>query len=593
MGTLPDRFEAAEELPPTPFERTLRAYDRVLERRVLLKLPGAGAWSGWKKPLRDQLLSQARALARIRHPGVEPIHWVEETADGPVLVLDLPEGELLRDRLEQGPLGIDETRELGIQLAEALGVVHYQGIVHRAVSADSVRVLADDRVQLCSFTFAKGFEARPHISSIDHSRRLEPEVEQFLPPYVAPEQLAGHGADPRTDVFALGCLLYRCLAGRDPFEPGGSKGWIATELRRLRSDVPKDLAEVLRRCMHMVPTARYPTAVAVAQALRASRPTEAALPGRRGRFVALAGAALVLAGLALWAARDGAPQRESIGQQGTVVSGPTPDQIFAPHYERCHALFIGVAQAYGPEHGKLENPVQEVRAIAERLQQNDAKWREQGAIRILEEHEAKLDRIHEEFQRLESDAVGPEDAVLVYFSGHGVLDDQMYHLVPAGTQGNPLLGQGYLPESRIRNLMNKCRAKHLLFVLDCCYAGSSPLFVATKGRTAAQPASGAEFEPFLRHKARQLIGSAKDKAADGRGRSPFCQAFLAALEPGKSPYRQGFVHARWLHNYIATELSRQHSMAAGVLQEPAITEWGDGKGSFVFFLDQAAAGGPR
>ena len=574
---LPDRFEMAEELPSTPFERTLRAYDRVLQRQVLLKLPGAGAWDGWSTPVRERMLREARALAKARHDGIEPIHWVDVTPQGPLLVLDLPEGELLESRLATGPLGIDQTRELGIQLAEALSAVHYHGIVHRAISVASVRLLADDRVRLGTFTFAKGFEARPMQSSIDHKRRTEPAIAPYLPPYVAPEQLAGQGANPRTDVFALGCLLYRCLTGSDPSQAVGDASPVA-DLRAKRSEVPKALGEVLRRCTHLAATARYPSAKAVSDALQATRPAAKGAPLMRRRDLLITSAtlaALVLGGLGYWLqGRD-----SNAGELAHPSFTPSPSETFSDRYNKCHALLIGVASAYANSgHEVLKNPVREVEEVEARLLKNDpAHW--QGSITKLLEEKAHRVAIHDELTRLERDA-DPEDGVLLYFSGHGMGDRNEWFLVPAGTSGpDPDRHEGYVRENRILNFLDTCKAKHVLVVLDCCYSGT--MFVASKGRPGAstQDRNLRLAGPFLKERARQIICAAGQEATDS---GAFCRAFLNALTPKPEGPYSDFVIADQVHGHIVTKMDR--TVAGTSLQVPVIQRPRPGKGSFVFFL---------
>jgi len=578
---LPDRFEMAEELPPTPFERTLRAYDRVLQRQVLLKLPGAGAWDGWSAPVRERMLREARALAKARHEGIEPIHWVDVTPEGPLLVLDLPEGELLESRLAAGSLSIDQVRELGIQLAEALSAVHFHGIVHRAISVASVRLLADDKVRLGTFTFAKGFEARPMQSSIDHKRRTEPAIAPYLPPYVAPEQLAGQGANPRTDVFALGCLLYRCLTGSDPSPAVGEASPLA-DLRTKRPDVPKALCEVLRRCTHLAATARYPSAQAAAEALRATRPaagTGASWMSRRDLLLTSVGsAALILGGLGYWlGGRDPSdPEQE----QRVGINPSSPPEKFEARYDKCHALLIGIAKEYqGSGHAVLAKPVEEVVAIQQRLLANDpAHWK--GSIKVLIEKRANKQAIEDELSRLESEP-GREDGVLLYFSGHGIGDNHQWFLVPAGTTGpDPNRHDGYVDQDRISNFLDKCPAKHVLVVLDCCYAGT--MFSQSKGSGRPSKASQGDGTrlagDFLRERARQILGASNKEAADG----PFCKAFLTALTPKPAEPRGDFVIADQLYAQIMTLMPL--ARAGSSVQIPQLIRRPPGQGSFVFFL---------
>jgi hypothetical protein len=535
------------------------------------------------------MLREARALAKARHDGIEPIHWVDVTAEGPLLVLDLPDGEPLESRLATGPLGIDQTRELGIQLAEALSAVHYHGIVHRAISVASVRLLADDKVMLGTFTFAKGFEARPMQSSIDHKRRKEPAIAPYLPPYVAPEQLAGQGANPRTDVFALGCLLYRCLTGSDPPQTVGEASPLA-DLRAKRPDAPKALCEVLRRCTHLAATARYPSAQAAAEALRATRPAAKGAPLMRRRDLLLTSgtlAALVLGGLGYWLRPGAEGPGDDVKSNQVLASTTATTGKFEPSYAKCYGLFIGVADAYdGVTHVKLKSPVREVKEVRQKLIANDPKnWRE-DSMKLLTEHDADKTAILNALEHLE-DVAQPEDGVLLYFSGHGVKEgDYQYFLVPAGTTGrDPNHGSGYLPGTRIQNFFSQCKAKHVLAVFDCCYSGS--LFALperTRGRPATQgQAAGGDLSgTFLRHPARQMIASSSAAAADSTRMSAFCEAFLFALSPSpKGPY-SGFLHARLLHSCILTQMGVKR--AGGDIQESVLEEMTSPDGSFVFFL---------
>jgi len=584
---LPDRFEAVEPLADTPFEQSLRAYDRVLERDVMLKLPGVDAWDGWSTKARERLLREARMLAKVRHEGVEPIHWVDETDAGPLLVMDLPEGELLSERLRASTLSVDEARDVGIQLAEALAAVHYHGIVHRAVGPATVRMLPDGRLRLGTFTFAKGFEVRPMMSSIDHKRRLEKIVAEHLPSYVAPEQLAGRGADPRVDVFALGCLLYRCLTGEDPFAHD-QEGTTLPDLRARRPDASKALCEVLRRCTLAAPTARYPTAQAVAEALRATAPSSADV-GLGRRSIVLAGVAALLVGAIFvwqpWSRGSDLPSRPGPPPNPTRLDNPT----YKPTYDKCHALLIGIAGAYAEtDFARLATPIREIREVRDRLLELDPAWRRPGAITLLEEQDASSTGILGELDRLAREAQ-PEDAVMIYFAGHGQRDGRQFHLVGANAEGrDPNRGLGFLARERLKNFFDDCPAKHVLAVLDCCSAAAMFDQTRSRGRTIGEPVS-TQGSPLLRHRSRQILAATgrKSEASDASASASlplFCQAFLQALDPQASPFRaKSGVDVRALKGHLMVEMDNaQTNVGAG--QKPYL-ESSSEQGSFVFFFD--------
>ncbi|MBX3461964.1 MAG: caspase family protein [Planctomycetes bacterium] len=586
--SLGERFSIDEALPETPFERCFRAFDNVLGREVLLKLPASGVFAGWSAPVQERLLREARALAKIRHPAIAPILWVEPTADGPLLVLEPPAGELLADRLQRGPLEVDEVRALGEQVAAALACVHQAGVVHRAVGPRSIRLLPDGTVQLGAFTFAKEFGLRGQASSMAHAvpdGALRP---QHLPDYSAPEQLAGQAADPRADVFALGCTLFRCLAGTDPFPPGQAAA-APPDLRRLRPEVDRALAQVVQRCLLFAKTARYAAARDVATALQAAA-APAAGGARRGWGLALALMAAVA--LLAWAWRSGGDDGRERGPKPTPglgpedASAPATARTFQPGYARVHGLFIAIGQAYdGRDWSRLQNPVREVDAVVARLQANDPQWQRPGAVVRLPERDATWEAIFGQLQRLEKEAE-PEDAVLVYFAGHGARDGDDFALCAADVTGPIARAQGYLRREILTNFTKRCRAKHVLVVLDCCHSGA--VFDHARGRDVADEALPGSHHTTRSSREFLCSAGADQGAADGLTLSPFCERLLGELGQPATAERD-WIAARHLAGRIAEGMDLRRARV-GLQQETRFRGDGGGAGSFVFRLAPAATG---
>lgn len=588
---LPPRLQVEELLMESPFERVFRAHDSLLQRDVMVKLPATQALATWSAPVRERLLREARALAKIRHPGIAAIHTVEETLEGPALVMDLPEGELLAERLQRGPLEIAEVVAIGIRLGEALAHVHLQGIVHRGVGPSAIRLFADGRVQLGLFTFAKEFGSRGHVSSLMHGHRMDEQAARHLPDYSAPEQLAGQPADPRADVFALGCTLFRCLTGQDAFPPGREHEPMP-ELRKLRREVPAALAEVVRKCTLHGKTARFPTAHAVVEALRATE-SAAGVGGvsRRSAVLLLLAAACVGVGAFFVTRRVGVDsdlRGFDAAREGDFENRYA--KSYAGDYAHVLGLFVGIGTAYGDRaFSALRNPVGEVEAVTKQLAENDPKWAAPGAIRKLLDHDATKEGIVAAMHDIQEKATA-DDGVLFYFAGHGSNDGAIFGIAAADAASANPDDAGFLRRERLLNFVTRCRAKHVLVILDCCHAGAVFDFGASRGAVAGRPPGRVEPADWrMQHFSREFLCSAgKDEAArDGVVRSPFCEALLQQLTktvgPGESPY----LPARYLGSDIARALEPSNHRA-GPLQMPEIRPMLQQEGSFLFRLKAAA-----
>ena len=220
--------------------------------------------------------------------------------EGMWLVMPLVPGGTLRSRLAADPLGVAETLAIGVALATALGVAHERGIVHRDVKPENVLFTADGRPLLADLGLAKHFDRRRLGGSQSASVSL-PGTFRGTAGYMAPEQLEDSKAvGPAADVFALGAVLYECLAGRPAFAGDGildlltraSEGTVEP-LRR--KDVPPALEAVLRKALERDPRARFPDGASLARALR---DLHAPARGARLRPLALASGLLVLVAIA-------------------------------------------------------------------------------------------------------------------------------------------------------------------------------------------------------------------------------------------------------------------------------------------------------
>jgi hypothetical protein len=275
------------------------AEDLRLRRRVALKVirPAlAGSASA-----RQRFLREARATASIGHDNI--VTLLQAGEDRGVLFLTMPllEGETLDARLRREPLlPLADVLRIGREVAAGLAAAHERGIIHRDVKPANVWLEAGSgRVKILDFGVARAVESEAgatHTGTIVGS-----------PAYMAPEQAAGEPIDPRSDLFSLGCLLYRMCAGRPPFAGKNATATLLavtqgkpTSPRKYNRAVPRALADLVLRLLAKRPADRPPSAQATAEALEAIAQGKRGLPPRhRWRWVVLIAVALaVLAGLA-------------------------------------------------------------------------------------------------------------------------------------------------------------------------------------------------------------------------------------------------------------------------------------------------------
>jgi len=286
-----------------------RAKDTRLNRDVAVKVLPEDFLEGEERKQRFE--REARLLAALNHPGIAAIYSFEEIpGSSPVLVMELVEGETLAARLERGPLPLERALRVGAEIADALAAAHRGGIVHRDLKPSNV-MITKSGVKVLDFGLARSVAAAGEPLS-----RLETEAPPLTEtgavvgtlPYMAPEQLEGKATDARTDVFALGAVLYETLTGRRPFR-AESRAALAVEILTARPPdvssvgrgIPPGLDRIVAACLAKDPDERWQSAADVARELRwaaeagrdATERSAAARPRRR-ELAAWAFAALAI-----------------------------------------------------------------------------------------------------------------------------------------------------------------------------------------------------------------------------------------------------------------------------------------------------------
>ena len=324
-----------------------RARDPKLSRDVAIKILPAHFIDDPER--RARFAREARVLATLNHPHIGAIYGLEEADGVSGLVLELVEGPTLADRLERGPLPMQEALAVARQIGEALGAAHEKGIVHRDLKPANVvlQAAADDvRVKVLDFGLAKSLTDGSEASG---PPPFEQTVEGRLlgtPAYMSPEQARGLPVDERTDIWAFGCVLFEMLSGRRVFDATTITDTLARVLEhepdwsQLPAQTPASVRRLLDRCLRKDPRRRlHDIADALIEvdevATDAAGLVAAAPSARRRRSEYLAWTlACAAAAAAMWMAAVYS-SRSSSPSEGAIEFSLSPPAIWS--YERLPA----------------------------------------------------------------------------------------------------------------------------------------------------------------------------------------------------------------------------------------------------------------
>ncbi len=321
-------YEVLEKLGAGGMGEVYRARDTKLGRDVALKmLPENLA----QDPARvERLTREARAVAGLNHPNIVTLHSIEESDGRHFITMECVSGQTLERAIGREGMAIDRLLDIATPLAEALAAAHDVGVVHRDLKPANIMVGDDGRPKILDFGLAKQTAPRPEGASAMETEPLltqEGTVVGTLP-YMSPEQLQGSLVDARTDIYALGAMLYEMATGTRPHAGKSHAELISAILRdtpppagELRDDLPSELERLIARCLEKEPARRMQTArdvfneldtlraSHVAQATpsaRPSQPTRSRSRERRRVPVVLGGLAVALVAMALvWQSRSG------------------------------------------------------------------------------------------------------------------------------------------------------------------------------------------------------------------------------------------------------------------------------------------------
>ncbi len=304
------------------------ARDSDLDRDVAIKaLPEELAADSVRL---ERFEREAKTLATLNHPNVAGIYGVEEQGGRKYLILEYVEGETLGERLDRGPIPVDESLEIAIEIAAGVEAAHEAGIIHRDLKPDNIKITPDGKAKVLDFGLAKA-EHVSNSTTLDDSPTLITPHSPTMPGvvlgtagYLSPEQARGRPVDTRTDIFSFGCVLYEMLSGTIAFggetvaDSIGATLHKELDFTRLPASTPRFVRHVLRRCLERDRKKRLrdigDARIELQLALEAPEPEDAlptaASPLRRATIVALlivVGLVIAIAGLQLGRQLDTAP----------------------------------------------------------------------------------------------------------------------------------------------------------------------------------------------------------------------------------------------------------------------------------------------
>ena len=244
-----------------------RAKDARLDRTVAIKVLPASFSADQDRMQR--FAQEARAAAALNHPNILSIFDIGDEKGSPYVVSELLEGETLRERLRNGALSVRKAIEYGLQVARGLAAAHEKGIVHRDLKPENLFITSDGRVKILDFGLAK--LTRPEAVSGADAPTVhgvtEPGLIMGTAGYMSPEQVRGQTADPRSDIFAFGAILYEMISGKRAFHGETSADTMSAilkeevpELSETARNVPAGLERIVRHCLEKHPSQRFHSA---------------------------------------------------------------------------------------------------------------------------------------------------------------------------------------------------------------------------------------------------------------------------------------------------------------------------------------------
>ena len=253
IGSTIGRYKIIERLGGGGMGEVFKAEDTTLGRPVALKFLAAQLLDDGEA--KQRFLREAKAAAAISHPNICHVYEIGEEGGKTFLAMAYLQGEPLADHIAKGPLPFEKVLDIGRQVAEGLEAAQEKGIIHRDIKPANIIVDAKGRATILDFGLARLNEA---------SKLTRADQTIGTAAYMSPEQSQGAKVDRRTDIWALGCVLYEMVCGRRPFQGVYDQALLyeivheqPEPLTSLRTGVPMEIERIVGKCLAKNPDQRY------------------------------------------------------------------------------------------------------------------------------------------------------------------------------------------------------------------------------------------------------------------------------------------------------------------------------------------------
>jgi len=342
-GTRLGHFEIVSAIGAGGMGEVYRAIDTRLNRTVAIKVLPAAVMADAER--RRRFVQEAQAASALNHPNIVSIYEIDSDAGTDFIAMEYVDGESLDRLIARGVPPIDRAVRYAIEIVDALATAHEAGIIHRDIKPGNIMISRSDHAKVLDFGLAKllhGDVAEPVAAT---RTAVPPTVSGTIlgtAAYMSPEQAEGLPVDARTDIFALGTVLYELLTGRRAFQGRSHLSTLAavlreqpTPMRELREAITPDLDRIVTRCLAKQPADRYASATALGADLRASVTPASTAPAttrRRLMWIGIAVALSLAVLTSVWAlvrsSRTRTAHNVTIPQIEALVNQGKPDDAY-------------------------------------------------------------------------------------------------------------------------------------------------------------------------------------------------------------------------------------------------------------------------
>jgi serine/threonine protein kinase len=263
------RYQVIKKLGAGAFGTVYKAKDKILGRMLAIKtirLEGLAAAGASLDEMLDRFKREAQVSAQLKHPNIVTIYDIGDSDGMSYLAMEFIDGEGLERVIAQGKLSLERAASIGAQVADALDFAHRHSVVHRDIKPANIMLEAGDRVKVTDFGIAKVTDSADHLTMTGSLLGT--------PSYMSPEQARGGAIDGRSDLFAVGCVLYEMMAGKKAFRGESITALIfkiITEepqpIRELADEIPDAMVKIIAKALAKTPETRYQSGKELAEDL--------------------------------------------------------------------------------------------------------------------------------------------------------------------------------------------------------------------------------------------------------------------------------------------------------------------------------------